>query len=383
MSKEDEVNQLHKDFISKLETLYGNFDSSTNRFEKTSNSKIARDLFYSDSQFSRLVNNTASEGEFIRAQNNVSRLLEVHHLKKVLKSKKEKNNFTLNNKLIFLGLACLGLLLIALYAVFRLYNSSHDNIPKKAESRFEMLKWSFENKYIKPYVKLKELPDDCYYPCYKYQGKWNLKKEYKIPFFRERNGFHYVAKEVTMYSRCMDERADRGESFEGYEYQKHEIWYDKREFPIDSFLVKGSHTKVRQAYLDRRFEENEDFVKIAYVHTFFRTEFKIDSTYINRIGKTIGRDIEFVSQENLLEKLGTTKLAEELKNEINSIAKNRLEDFSKPIVCESTKAPNIDFNAVKEGDEMSFDCQFSTGRFLVDYKKTYVLENQYINNYCR
>tara|TARA_R110002050_G_scaffold190539_2_gene325227 strand:+ start:28011 stop:29162 length:1152 start_codon:yes stop_codon:yes gene_type:complete len=383
MSKEEEINQIHKNFISKLEKLYGSFDSSTNRFEKTSNSKVARDLFYSDSQFSRLVNNTASEGELVRALNNINRLLEVHHLKKVVGSTQKKSNFLSPKKLIILGLAFFGLLCLAAFYIFKTYNFNDRNIPSKEESRFEMLKWSFENKYIKPYVKLKELPEDCYYPCYKYQGKWKLKQEYKIPFFRERNGFHYVAKEVTMYARCIDEREDRGESFEGYEYQKHEIWYDKREFPIDSFLVKGSNTKVRDSYNNSHFEENDNFVKIAYLHTFFRTEFKIDSIFINRTGKAIGRDIEFVAPKNLLKQLGTIKLVDELKNEINSIAKNRLEDFSKPIVCESTNAPNIDFNSVKEGDEMAFDCQFSTGRFLVDYKKKYVLEDQYINNYCR
>lgn len=68
-------------------------------------------------------------------------------------------------------------------------------------------------------------------------------------------------------------------------------------------------------------------------------------------------------------------LLSELKSETNSIAKNLLEDFSKPITCNPTMAPNQDFNQIKEGDMLSFDCQFSTGRFLVDYNKSYAFTN--------
>ena len=246
-----------------------------------------------------------------------------------------------------------------------------------------MLKWGFENKYIQPYVKLKELPEDCYYPCYKYQGKWNLKNEYKIPFYRERNGFHYVAKEAIMYARCMDERDDSGKFFEGYEYQKHEIWYDKREFPIDSFLTKGSDTQIRKTYNFSDLSEDNNFVKIAYVHTFFRTEFQIDSTLIYRTGKALGRDIEFVNDIILKDQLDAVGSIIGLKDEIKAISINRLEDYSKPITCNPTPAPDVDFNLIEEGDEMSFNCHFSIGRFVVNYNKIYVFEDQYINNYCR
>lgn len=376
--------ELHQTFISKLEVHYGTFNPEKNRFESTSNSKIARDLFYSDSQFSRLINNTASEGELIRAVNNVNRLLKVHSLQEKIDSyklPKSKTRFSFWKKSIFVIL----ILILLVASLFYFNDRTKQNLQTEVNNhpRYEMLKWSFENNYIKPYITLKELPDDCYFPCYKYQGKWELEKEYKIPFFRERNGFHYVAKEAVMYASCADRTATNGENFEGYEYQKHEIWYDKREFPIDSFLVKGSKTKVRPSYNEAELEDNPNFVKIAYVHTFFKTEFQIDSTSIQRTGKTIGRDLEFIPNEEISSKLGTKDLLKELKSEINAIARNRLEDFSKPVMCNPTKAPKADFNLIEENDMLSFDCQFSTGRFLVDYTKTYVLKDQYINNYCR
>lgn len=374
---------LHKTFIEKLEEQYGAFDQNNNKFEATSNSKIARDLFYSDSQFSRLINNTASEGELTRAVSNVQRLLDVHAFKKMAhpsKNKKGTQNIWKYSCLILLGIA----VAFSINYVLQQRQKNLQTLPVKADtSRYDMLKWSFENNYIKPYITLKELPEDCNYPCYKYQGKWELKEEYKIPFFRERNGFHYVAKEVVMYATSGDKTNNNGESFDGYEYQKHEIWYDLREFPIDSFLVQGSNSKVRPHYNTSKFENDPNFVKIAYVHTFFKTNFIINGPQIERSGKTIGRDIEFLSDAQLSEKLGSKALKDDVKNEINSIAKNRLEDFSKPISCNPSKAPNEDFNLIEQGDELSFDCQFNTGRFLVDYTKTYVLTVQYINNYCR
>jgi len=378
---QDNTASFHKEFVKKLELIYGHHNSVKNKFESTSNSKIARDLCYSDSQFSRLINNTASEGEFKRALRNVTRLLNENRLQKEHVSHEKNNSRPGKNWILYvIGLIIIGLLG---YLSFQYLNEPEEKEHSENISRAQMLEWSFENKYIKPYVKLKELPADCNFPCYKYQGKWTLKNEYKIPFFRERNGFHYVAKDAVMYARCMDESSTDGKLFEGYEYQLHEIWYDKREFPIDSFLTQGNKTKIKESYNNSNLAKDKNFVKIAYVHTFFRNEFSIDSTLINRRGKAIGRDIEFLSEDELLDKVGSAKLVDELKSEINAIAKNRLEDFSKPVTCEPTKVPNVDFNYIEEDDELNFKCQFTTGRFLVDYEKIFVLEEQYINNICR
>jgi hypothetical protein len=379
------MEELHKNLITKLIKRYGKFNDVNNKFESTSNSKIARDLFYSDSQFSRLINNTASEGEFKRALGNIQRLLDLDALKNQAPLPIENTNIglQLKRKILFFAVGALFPLIVFGAAYFFTASSSENTEALTTDTRYEMLKWGFENTYIQPYVKLKELPKDCDYPCYKYQGKWRLKSEYKIPFYRERNGFHYLAKEAVMYARCMDERDDSGKSFEGYEYQKHEIWYDKREYPIDSFLTKGSNTEIRKSYNISDLNKNENFVKIAFVHTFFRTEFEIDSALINRSGKALGRDIEFVEDDILQSKLPDDTSLNSLKDEIKAISANRLEDYSKPINCKPAIAPDLNFNLVSEGDEMSYNCYFSIGNFFVNYNKTYVFKDQYINNYCR
>lgn len=53
-----------------------------------------------------------------------------------------------------------------------------------------------------------------------------------------------------MYTRCLSEKSTVENLLEGYEYQKHEIWYDRRELPIDSFFEEGSY---------REFYQNLDF----------------------------------------------------------------------------------------------------------------------------
>ena len=379
------MEELHKNLITKLIKRYGKFNDVNNKFESTSNSKIARDLFYSDSQFSRLINNTASEGEFKRALGNIQRLLDLDALKNQAPLPIENTNIglQLKRKILFFAFGALFPLIIFGTAYIFTASSSKNKEALTPDTRYEMLKWGFENTYIQPYVKLKELPKDCDYPCYKYQGKWRLKSEYKIPFYRERNGFHYLAKEAVMYARCMEERDDSGKSFEGYEYQKHEIWYDKREYPIDSFLTKGSNTEIRKSYNLSDLNKNQNFVKIAFVHTFFRTEFEIDSSLISRSGKALGRDIEFVDDAILQDKLSYDTSLNSLKDEIKAISVNRLEDYSKPINCKPAIAPDLNFNLVAEGDEMSYNCYFSIGNFVVNYNKTYVFKDQYINNYCR
>ena len=382
MENHKNTDALHHQFIAKLSKRYGRFNEERNKFESTSNSIIARDLFYSDSQFSRLINNTASEGEFKRALRNIDRLLELDRLKDTLPFSAKKSGNQSGKKRSIYVIAIVFLLLVITWLSYSILSKHGQTKMVENSSRYDMLKWGFENNYIQPYTKLKDLPADCFYPCYKYQGKWSLKKEYKIPFYREHNGFHYVAKEAIMYARCMSERDPSGKSFEGYEYQKHEIWYDKREYPIDSFLTKGSDTKIRESYNNADLSQDKNFVKIAYLHTFFKTEFEIDSNLIQRTGKALGRDIEFVNDKTLRKSLGADKI-QSIKDEIKAISLNRLEDYSKPVSCKPSFAPHVNFNLIKEGDEMSFNCQFNIGRFIVDYNKTYVFDEQYISNDCR
>jgi hypothetical protein len=367
----------YNDFVFKLKKLYGGFDEEQKKFEKAPNSKISRELGYSDAQFSRLINESATEGEYARANQNAERILTLLKLEEELKS--VRTGKTKRRHIVL----CVFLVLISASLGYFINQKIQDEIPLESlNTRFDMLKWSFETEYINPYTKLVNLPSDCDFACYKYQGKWELGETYKVPFFRERSGFHYAATEVLMYARCMPEKSSKGDVLEGYEYQKHEIWYDTNESPIDSFLIENG-TELKEEYKNMDFSKQKNFIKVAYVHTFFRNEFKIDTTQILRSGKVIGRDIEFVSNEELESQLGSADMVDEISNEVQKIITNRLEDFSRPISCGQANTPDLNFHEIKEGSKLSFDCQLTTGRVSLDYAKVYVLKDQFIKNRCR
>jgi hypothetical protein len=374
-----EVEKLHKDFIKKLEILFGKFETETFKFAKSSNTEISRELGYSDSQFSRLIHATASEGEFKRAHKNIDRILLIDKLQKQIEQSQDGTSRPRSSRAItMISLGFIVVVITAVMIVTGLYDfgANENTIPQRDYT----LQWAFESAFINPYVGLNDLPDDCDFPCYKYQGQWELDKTYKLPFFRERNGFHYLATRVKMYARCMIEKSENGNMLEGYEYQRHEIWYDLRELPIDSFL--NENNRLKDSYIQLEFSKDPNFVKVANIHTFFRNEFTIDSAKVHRAGKVIGRDLESVPEEQLQALIGENATVEEIKTEINMIVANRLEDFSIPITCENAEIPSADFHSITEGDKMSFDCQLTTSRFPIDYRKTFVLTEQYIKNRC-
>lgn len=371
------MKSIYNEFVFKLSKLYGSFDKEHKKFEKAPNSKISRELGYSDAQFSRLINESATEGEYARANQNSDRILMLLKLEEEIKSVRSGNS---KNRYFIIGVLSILISIFLGYFLSQQIQDEHDF--SSSIIRYDMLKWSFETEYVNPYTKLINLPSDCNFACYKYQGKWELGESYKIPFFRERSGFHYAATEAIMYARCMPEKSLTGDVLEGYEYQKHEIWYDTNESPIDSFLMQNG-TELKEEYKNMDLSKQKNFIKLAYVHTFFRNEFKIDTTQILRSGKVIGRDIEFVSNEELEYQLGSSEMVNEIYKEVRKIITNRLEDFSKPISCGQAITPDLNFHEIRERSKMNFDCQLTTGRVSLDYTKSYVLKDQFIKNKCR
>jgi hypothetical protein len=378
------IQHLHEEFIRKVEKRYGKYSEDQFRFKNISNSEVARDLNYSDAQFSRLIHLSASEGEYKRAIRNIDRILnEISLQEKLNKAQsRREGNIQKSDVLRYFLFAFGGVLLTILFYSF--YDSpATATDADKALPKDYTLQWSFESAFVNPYTKLSQLPEDCYYPCYKYQGRWELKNPYKIPFFRERNGFHYLATEVNMYGKCAKDSLGVGTIIEGYEYQKHEIWFDKRKLPIDSFFNDTERKTLNESYQNLDFTKNANFIRIAYVHTFFKNDFFLFNDTISRAGKVIGRDIELIPTNDLLKYLPSEEEVSDLTNQLNKIVYNRLQDFSRPINCQEAIVPNVDFHDIKEGDEISFKCTLTTGRFPIEYEKTYIFVDQYIENQCQ
>jgi hypothetical protein len=369
----------YSDFVNKLKKLYGSFDEEHKKFEKAPNSEISRELGYSDAQFSRLINEHATEGEYQRANQNADRILIlIDYEEKFAKIGIDPKSALASPRKRFLFFLS-GLILGGASIYFFTLDSSDQ---AGQLSRYDMLKWTFESNFINPYKGLRDLPADCDYQCYKYQGKWELKNEYKLPFLRESSGFHYLAKSVVAYIRCVPNENPNGKLMIGYEYQEHEIWYDIMERPIDSFISEDG--TPLESYENLKFHEQDDYVKIGTVHSFYSNNFSLDSTLIHRKGQDIGRDIEFVTDDELEEKINNKTLLKKIKREMTLIVQDPLHDFSKPSSCEPAEKPSIDFHEISNGDEMAFNCQMTTaGRFSINYSKTYVLKDQFVKDNCR
>jgi hypothetical protein len=363
------------EFVNKLKKLYGSFDEAHKKFEKAPNSEISRDLGYSDAQFSRLINDTATEGEYNRANQNADRILALIRLESQVKSLSQKQDS--KKRLLIIVFIFVGLISAYLLGKMLSQNETSSEV-----SRYDMLRWTFESNFINPYKGLRDLPADCDYRCYKYQGRWELKQEYKLPFLRESSGFHYLAKSVVAYIRCVPNDNPQGKLMIGYEYQEHEIWYDILERPIGAFISEDG--TPLDTYEQLKFEQQEDFVKIGTVHSFYTNDFSLDSTFIYRKGQDIGRDIEFVSDEELEDKINNKPLLAKIKREMTLIVQDPLHDFSKPSACNPALMASNDFHSIASGTEMTFECQMTTaGRFPINYTKTYILKDQFIKDRCR
>lgn len=370
------MENLYQEFISRLKKLYGSFDEVHKKFEKSPNSAISRDLGYSDAQFSRLINESATEGEYARANQNAQRILTLLELEQKLKDVKGSPP-TSYKKRVLSGIVIGIISLVIGYGI----SSSTKPATTVKQTRYDMLRWAFESNFIKPYKGLRDLPADCNFECYKYQGRWELKNEYKLPFLRESSGFHYLAKSVVSYIRCTPEKNPDGNLMQGFEYQEHEIWYDLLERPISMFIKENGDPLP--SYEKLVFSKSDEFIKIGTIHSFYTNDFTLESLFVFRHGQDIGRDIEFVSDNELAKAIDNKVLLEKIQKEMIQIVQDPLKDFSKPSQCDPSDKPSDDFHDINNGDEMAFHCQMSTaGRFPINYTKTYILQDQFIKDKC-
>ncbi|PTB96973.1 hypothetical protein C9994_04965 [Marivirga lumbricoides] len=373
------MDDLYKRITEKLEKLYGPFDADKKRFKKSNNSKIARDLGYSDAQFSRLINGTATPGEYERTLQNVDRILKIKEFEENTQESNSPQFYIIKKKNWIIGTL---LFLLLTSSTLLILNLTAKKTNVEDYSRDYTLRWAFETEFVNPYTKLEELPADCNFPCYKLQGQWELNKKYKIPLYIETDGFHYQATSVKMYTRCAINIESDGRLLEGYEYQMHEIWYDKTELDISTFMNnKEGDDGEESNYEALDFTKDSRFVKVATVHTLFRNRFTIGDS-ITRDGQVIGRDLVYVAQDILKNKLSEEKV-NFINKKLNLIARKGLEDFSRPINCLQSPLPGSDFHEVKEGDLMTFTCKLTTNRVPTLYTKAFKFTRQFIKSSCR
>ena len=355
----EESNQLYHTFVSELSRIYGGFENF--QFKKATNATIASELNYSNSQFSRLIHNTASHGELERAVNAAHQLAKLKNFRRIL-----KGTVLLSSMVI----SCLVLLL-----AFQ---------KKDSEPKIPSMKDSFKNLFKEDevrnfYTKLQDLPSDCSFPSYKYQGEWVLNNAIHIPLFREKNGFHLRISNAVLYTKSAN---SQGTIMEGYELETMEIWYDLEKRVIDEFLVSdGNNQKIPKYQVD--FLSDKSFVKLATSSSVIRHEFSFEETGIQKESSIITRDINYESDQ--FEKLDLKEPT--VKKELEKIAFGQTS--RKPINCALAPYPKTDFHQVEEGDQLNFSCMFNIKNYgntsnlnSVLHGKSFKLKNQYITAIC-
>ena len=355
----EESNQLYHTFVSELSRIYGSFENF--QFKKATNATIASELNYSNSQFSRLIHNTASHGELERAVNAAHQLAKLKNFRRIL-----KGTVLLSSMVI----SCLVLLL-----AFQ---------KKDSEPKIPSMKDSFKNLFKEDevrnfYTKLQDLPADCSFPSYKYQGEWVLNNAIQIPLFREKNGFHLRISNAVLYTKSAN---SQGTIMEGYELETMEIWYDLEKRVIDEFLVSdGNNQKIPKYQVD--FLSDKSFVKLATSSSVIRHEFSFEETGIQKESSIITRDINYESDQ--FEKIDLKEPT--VKKELEKIAFGQTS--RKPINCALAPYPKTDFHQVEEGDQLNFSCMFNIKNYgntsnlnSVLHGKSFKLKNQYITSIC-
>ena len=355
----EQSNQLYHTFVSELSRIYGSFENF--QFKKATNATIASELNYSNSQFSRLIHNTASHGELERAVNSAHQLVKLKNFRRILKGTVLISSLIITSLILFLA--------------FQKNDTAH-KIPSMKDSFKNLFK---EDEVRNFYTKLQDLPTDCSFPSYKYQGEWILNNAIQIPLFREKNGFHLRISNSVLYTKSAN---TQGTIMEGYELETMEIWYDLEKRVIDDFLISNNENKKLPKY-NEDFLTDKNFVKLATSFSVIRHEFSFEETGIQKESSIITRDINY--EPDQLEKLDLIEPT--LKKELEKITFGQTS--RKPINCALAPYPKADFHQVEEGDQINFSCLYNIKNYgntsnlnSVLYGKSYILKNQYITATC-
>lgn len=279
--------RLRKAFIDKLEKAFGPWDESASKFGHSTYGKISKKMSISASQFSKLINGSATDGMYSRSIRNVVRVInqkksndDVKHLKRKLQIKKRA--------------LYVAILLIILSTAALLYYlcMNHPTQGTKKEYSFDhplslYFDQNFDANFDSPYLKQSEVQEYC--PCSAYEGEWALAEEYVIPLpGNKRPGIYYIAKSADIRMKC-SKIEDSGSILNGYEYLVNEIWVDVKETPLSPIYFNPKTGTYTETFKNIDFEKNNQFKKVATIHSFFVDKFTINEDSIMRAGEPVGR----------------------------------------------------------------------------------------------
>ena len=363
---------LQEKFINKLIERYGEWEKITSKFGKYSFGEIADELCISNSQFSKLITGTATEGMYTRSIKNLNQLIlhedkvqELHAInlaqEDLIETLKKSPNQAKRNfkKLLFYGFLLLVLGVIMTVAALRFLDNeklasrvskSKVHINQFAQHPLSLyFDGDFESDYVSPY--LNELEVQSYCPCSAYEGEWALESEYIIPLPGRKPGLYYVAKSADVRMKC--QRAakgdEKGKVLFAFENIHNELWVDKKQRSLSPKYFNAETKTYTKEFYQLDFEKNPDFVKVADIYSCFFNEFTINPDTIYRKGEPCGRFAEVLNQE----------IANEFEIDLQQFLENVIGSMT-ATQCSPIANPFCDPNDLKENiSTLFFDCFFT------------------------
>lgn len=356
------MSDLRLEFLAKLEERYGLHEEITSKFGTHSYGRIASDLCISSSQFTKLIRGTATQGMYIRALDNINRLIKLEELsaeKEILESqlyeldKEHRKVGHARNLWLFAIVMCfLGGTLIS-YGLLN-YTSKSAQSPQEDHPLSDFFDPDFNTSSQSPYLGESEVQEYC--PCSGYEGTWELANSYKLPLPGiRRPGLFYLARRADVRMKCSTiEHPDvgKGRTLMAYEHLVNEIWIDQEGTPLSPSYFDKTQKKFTAAFDSLDFHNHPNFAKVATIESFFVDRFDIGDQFISRSGEPAGRIVTEVNED----------LVSRFQIDLKYILEGVLGDFTRT-KCQETINPFCDPNDLKANESViSFDCIYTIGQ---------------------
>ena len=384
---------LKEKLIIKLEEHYGTFEILISKFGTTSFGQISNDLCISSSLFSKLIAGTATEGMYLRAIENVERLIESKALEKanldltekieVLQKNKDesvtthpisvsKTHTKANKKLLpitIIGGLVAAVIVLSAY-IINLQQTPKIEPVKNTHPLSRFFDRGVDEVFDSGYLSPEEIQSYC--PAAAFEGKWKLKSPYKLPLpGSSKPGVYMVAKSADIRMKCSRSAAEKGKVLLGYEYLIHEIWVDKDRKAISPEFFDEETKNYTDEFKNLDFEHNDRFDKVATFESFFIDRFYIYPDSIVRQGEPSGRIANDINEA----------LAKEHQIDVKFLIRDVVSNLTKTR-CRQTVNPYCDPNNLQSGSSISFNCIYSINLENLGfgggypYTKTYELVEQ-------
>ncbi len=368
-------------FVSNLEKKYGQWNRSKALFGSTPYGEIARNLSISNSQFSKLLYGTGTDGMYERTLDNINRLIEREALESAYaESQKSLLGYNLKHKkrvlLFSIFFFFLGLIGTTYYLL--LNDTSFNKTTYEDHPLQEYFYPSSTEYFDSPFLDNSNILDNC--PCAGFEGRWFQFEPFKLPLpGSKKPGLYYQGKSSDLILRCsnlFDGHVDTGNAIMGYEHLKSEIWIDTNQ---ENLVPKYFNPELKiytNKFNQMKFENNDRFIKIADLSAFNVNMFEIAGDSITRKAELSGRLSLDVNDE----------LAKEYDIDIAYITKNVLGDLTKT-QCQTIYNPYCDPNKLSEGSQLSYNCIYTIGEENLGlkggypYTKTFSLKSQVYSDY--